>query len=433
MASWDEAIYASVAKEVVQSGDWLRLTLSGTLWFDKPPLAIWVTALFYKLLGVNEFSARLFSALCGVGCVITTYYLGRELMNRWVGFIGALILLSTSHFLRFSRFGMMDAPLTFFMTLALSFFWLGHFKNRYLIFSGIAIGLGVMTKGFAALLVFPVIGVYCWASGRLALLARPSYWTGVLIAVLIVFPWHAYQFWMYHDVFLKDVVLKHLVTRTTTALDGHFGSWYFYLRVLVNKFHPWILIAIFSAPFFLFKAVKDREDSDIFLSSWIFFIFTTITLVKTKLSWYVIPIYPPLSLTAAVFLSKLFKESYSLYVKAIFLVVLALHVPYSRVFDHDYSRDIKGIAAATLEAVPKTQQLYLYQYHESPAVSFYLGRSAAYLDTREDFLKRSSEPRFYCLIHANRLDSMGLLSSDLSRLGLKVQASFEGLRLLAKI
>ena len=91
LASWDEAIYASVAKEVVQSGDWLRLTLDGSLWFDKPPLAIWMTTVFYKLFGVHEFSARLFSALCGVGAVVTTYFFGRELFNRWTGFVGALV------------------------------------------------------------------------------------------------------------------------------------------------------------------------------------------------------------------------------------------------------------------------------------------------------------------------------------------------------
>ena len=162
LASWDEGIYASVAKELVQTGDWLRLTLNHSPWFDKPPLAIWMTALFYKLFGVNELSARLFSALCGVGLVIVTYFFGRQLLNRWTGFLGALILLSSSHFLRFARFGVMDVPLTFFMTLAFYLFWLGHFKNRYLIFSGIAIGLAVMTKGFAAMLIFPVIWLYCF-------------------------------------------------------------------------------------------------------------------------------------------------------------------------------------------------------------------------------------------------------------------------------
>src|SRR5437867_2873148 len=91
LASWDEAIYASVAKEIIQSGNWLKFTLGGEPWTDKPPLAIWVTAVFYKLFGINEFSARFFSALCGLGTVIVTYLLGRKLLNRWTGFLGALV------------------------------------------------------------------------------------------------------------------------------------------------------------------------------------------------------------------------------------------------------------------------------------------------------------------------------------------------------
>lgn len=431
LASWDEGIYASVAKELLQSGDWLRFTLNHSLWFDKPPLAIWITAFFYKVFGVNEFSARLFSALCGVGTVGVTYFLGRQLLNRWTGFIGALILVSSSHFIRFARFGMTDAPLTFFMTLALYFFWLGHSKNRYLIFSGIAMGLAVMTKGFAAMLVFPVIWLYCLFSGRLSILTRSSYWIGVMIAVVIALPWHLYQMTMHQHVFLQDSVLRHLVERTTKAIEGHEGNAYYYIRVLVNKFHPWILIAIFTAPYFLFRAIKDREDEIIFLSVWIFFILAVITAVRTKLPWYVLPVYPALSLTAAHFLSKIFKENSSLFVKMMFLVVMALHVFYSHIFNADYSRDIKGIASSAASAVPQDSPIFLYNYHESPATTFYINRKPMYADTREVFLRQAAENGFYCLVHADDLES--LTGGDLSKYGLSQLASFENLRLVAKI
>ena len=122
MASWDEGLYASVAKDIVLTGDWLNFHFCGAAWFDKPPLCIWVTALFFKLFGIHEFSARFFSAICGVGIVLVTYSLGQELLNRWAGFWGALVLLSSLHFFRFARFGMMDAPLTFFLSLSLYFF-----------------------------------------------------------------------------------------------------------------------------------------------------------------------------------------------------------------------------------------------------------------------------------------------------------------------
>ncbi len=430
LASWDEAIYASVAKEIVLSGQWLNLTLNGDLWFDKPPLAIWATAFFYKIFGIHEFAARLFSALCGVGTVLVTYFLGRQLLNRWTALTGALVLLSSSHYIRFSRFGMMDAPLTFFMTLAFYFFWLGQIRNRYLIFSGVAIGLAVMTKGFAAFLIFPVVWVYCLWARRLEVLARSSYWIGVMVAVAIALPWHLYELWAHQTFFMKDVVFKHLFDRTTTVLDGHAGSLYFYLRVLVNKFHPWILIGIFSAPYFLFKAIKDREEEFIFLTVWMFLIFLSITLVRTKLAWYLLPVYPALSLSVAYFVAMIFREKSALAAKMMFLAILALHVPYSHIFDHDYSRDIQGIAPEVIARLAPSQAIYLYAYHESPAVSFYMGKKTLYLDSKEDFLKRASEPHFSCLIHVEDLQAMG--RSVLERYGLTNQASFENLRFITK-
>jgi 4-amino-4-deoxy-L-arabinose transferase-like glycosyltransferase len=428
LASWDEALYAAVAKEVVHTGDWLRFTLDGDPWTDKPPLAIWATALMFKLFGVNEFAARLFSALCGTGTVVATYFMGRQLVNRWTGFLAAIVLLSSSHFIRFTRFGMLDAPLTFFMTLAFFFFWLGHYRNRYLIFSGIAIGLGVMTKGLAAFFVFPVIWLYCLLSGRASLLTRSSYWVGVMIAAGIALPWHMYQLWTTHGVFLKDGVLKHLVTRTTTALDGHAGNWYFYIRTMINKFHPWILIAIFTAPYTLYRAVKEREDEAIFLSLWIFFILAVVSAMQTKLPWYILPIYPAVSITVAVALAKVLRESQMPWVCLAAFLGMFLHVPYSHIWDHDYSRDIKGIARSMPE-MPAGTPLFLYKYHEAPAVSFYLGRRSGYIESPPEFAKQAAERNFYSLVHTKDLEELG---PEIARQGLVKKASFEEFHLLSK-
>lgn len=428
LASWDEALYASVAKEIVRGGDWFHLRLDDQLWFDKPPLGIWMTAFFYKLFGVNEFSARFFSALCGAGTVIMTYFLGRQLLNRWTGFIGALVLLSSSHFILFARFGMLDAPLTFFMTLALYFFWLGQGKNRYLIFSGIAIGLAVMTKSFAAFLVFPVIWGYACFSGRLDVLGRSSYWIGVMIAVAIALPWNLYELIAHHDLFMNSAVTQHVFARTFRALDGHEGNWYFYIRVLVNKYHPWVLPAVVTAPFFLFKTLRDRGNKEIlFLTVWMFAIFGSVTLIRTKLSWYLLPAYPALSLSVAYALSRLFREKYALFVRLMFIVIMALHVPYSHIFDYDYSRLIKGIAPAVRAGAPETKALALYNYHESPAVSFYAGRGSVYLDSPEALNARIKEGGLQFLIRDVDLESLGG-AAFLAKRGLEVKASFETIR-----
>ena len=430
LASWDEAVYACISKEIFQSGNWLNITLDGKSWSDKPPLAFWATAFFYKLFGLNEFSARLFSGLCGVGVVLVTYLFGTRLLNRWVAFLGALVLLSSSHFIRFTRFGMLDAPLTFFLSLALYFFWSGREKNRYLIFSGVAIGLALMTKGFAALLIFPIIWLYCWWADELEVLTRSSYWIGVMVAVAIALPWNLYELFTHRGDFMQNVVIKHLILRTSTPLDGHVGSYYFYIRTLVNKYHPWVLIGIFSAPYFLFKAIKDREREIIFLSVWMFLIFAVITLVRTKLAWYIFPIYPALSLSVGYFLAKMFGEEKVWFVRFMFLVIMALHVPYSHIFHHDYSRDIKGITPLVRQQTPLPKAIYLYNNHEAPATSFYLGLPSEYLDDPSSFSARAvREKEFYCLIYEKDLAPV---RAEAARLGLVESGAFGNLKLLKK-
>lgn len=430
LASWDEAVYASVAKEIFQSGRWFHLTLNHELWADKPPLAIWATALFYKWFGLNEFSARLFSALCGIATVWVTYLIGEKLFNRWTGFLGALVLLSSSHFIRFSRFGVLDVPVTLFLSLAFYFFWRGFERNRYLIFSGIAAGLAIMTKGIVGLLIFPVCWLYCLFSGEAEILLRSSYWVGLMIAVGIALPWNLYELIDHGRVYLSDVVVKHLFSRTLTVLDGHKGNPFFYIRTLVNKYHPWVLVGIVSAPFFLVKSIKERIGGVLFVTVWMFFIFFVITFMRTKLAWYIIPIYPAVSLSVGYLLAKIFSEDNRRWVEILFLAILLMHVSYSHILEQDYSHGIKGLATTVDRVVPPGQILFLYQYHEIGAVSFYMDRNTAYLENPEAFTAMAkSRDDFSCLVREDNLKSLSGLFVPLK---LSVAGSFEGLRLITK-
>ena len=430
LASWDEAIYAGVAKEFARSGQWLELTLGGGLWLEKQPLCIWSTAFFYKIFGVNEFAARLFSTLCGIGTVLVVYFLGKKMFGRWTGFLAALVLLSSSHLIHYSRFGMMDVPLTFFISLALYFLWRGRDENRFLIYSGAAFGLAVMTKGFAAFFVVPLTWIYCIWTGETQILKRRAYWLGWLAALVIASPWHLYEWVMHRDAFMNGVVVKNFVERTMHAIEGHHGRWDYYIRTMTNKYHPWTLISIFSAPLFLFKAVKDRDKEIIFIASWIFTVFFIITLVQTKLRWYIIPLYPALSLSVAYYLGKVFSENQKNFVRVMFLVIMILHVPYSNIFNHDYSRDIKGIAPLVKKEVPEKMPVHLYNYHETPAATFYLERPNTYLDTPESFMSElRAKKEFYCLIHENDLRSF---HKSLNALAITELGSFENLKLVSK-
>ena len=72
----DEGRYSAIPSEMNHSGDYVTPHLKGTVYLEKPPLCYWATALLFKVFGENEFSARLFSALCAWGCILLVYRMG---------------------------------------------------------------------------------------------------------------------------------------------------------------------------------------------------------------------------------------------------------------------------------------------------------------------------------------------------------------------
>src|SRR5262245_54357364 len=65
----DEPRYSQVAREMLQSGDFITPTLGGTPWFEKPVLLYWLQDVSYALFGVNEWAARFPSLLSALFCV----------------------------------------------------------------------------------------------------------------------------------------------------------------------------------------------------------------------------------------------------------------------------------------------------------------------------------------------------------------------------
>src|SRR3989344_3337898 len=98
LVNWDEAWYAVISRNILTTGDPLNLIYNGLPYIDHPPAGFWLIALSFKLFGINEFTARLASAVAGFISLIVVYFLGKELFNRAVGITSALALSSSVWF-----------------------------------------------------------------------------------------------------------------------------------------------------------------------------------------------------------------------------------------------------------------------------------------------------------------------------------------------
>ena len=94
----NEAQYAEVAREIIESGDWLSPHLNYVPFLNKPPLAYWLIALADEAFGVNELAARLPSALAGMVIVALLVWLGTQLFDAPTGLLAGLVLLATGGF-----------------------------------------------------------------------------------------------------------------------------------------------------------------------------------------------------------------------------------------------------------------------------------------------------------------------------------------------
>ena len=161
----DEARYSAIPSAMNHSGDYVTPHLKGTVYLEKPPLSYWATALSFKIFGENEFSARLFTALCAWGCILLVYSIGTFFHDAKTGFYAAAVLTTSLYHFIIGRINILDMPLTFFVCLAI---WSGyrHFsgggegkKRLYLFYLFCA--LAFLAKGLIGI-VFPFAITAIW-------------------------------------------------------------------------------------------------------------------------------------------------------------------------------------------------------------------------------------------------------------------------------
>jgi 4-amino-4-deoxy-L-arabinose transferase-like glycosyltransferase len=94
----DEPRYTRVAVEMHRAGEWVRPTLQGEPWLEKPPLFYWLAGGAFSILGETEAAARLPSVLAGLLLVGATALLGARLhggaAGLHAGFVAGTSLLT---------------------------------------------------------------------------------------------------------------------------------------------------------------------------------------------------------------------------------------------------------------------------------------------------------------------------------------------------
>jgi 4-amino-4-deoxy-L-arabinose transferase-like glycosyltransferase len=344
-ALWDldEGRNATATLEMRESGDWIRPTFNGKLRSHKPVLLYWLQAAAFEIFGVNEFSARLPSALAAMLTVLLVYELGRRMFDTGTGLLGALILASSALFCVAAHFANPDAILLTFTTATLLFFWLSiaSGKRAWLLLVGPAAGMAMLAKGpVGVVLPFAVVVVFMVWSRNLRRLFNRVWVSVALLFILVAAPWYVLVALETKSQFLSEFLLTHNLERALSAMEDHSGPAWYYLAVLAVGLVPWSVF-LGSAVWFGARSAAHvsgavdgeqtyRDDPNTaagyrFLWCWIAVYLMTFTIAATKLPNYILPVLPPLALLIGRFLHQWSQRRLELpaWVQPVSLTILA--------------------------------------------------------------------------------------------------------------
>jgi 4-amino-4-deoxy-L-arabinose transferase-like glycosyltransferase len=190
-----DAVNAQIARNMLDSGDWVTARINGVVYHDKSPLGYWLMAVSYSVFGVHDWSARLPTALGCMTLMWVTAAFGRWGFGRRAGFYAGLALGTSVGLFLFTRILVPDALLVLAITSALYCFLRAVEEGG----RGWALGFwaclsaGLLLKGLLGVLV-PV------ATGGLYLLFQrqffsPQTWrrlrpfVGLLLTLSLFAPW----------------------------------------------------------------------------------------------------------------------------------------------------------------------------------------------------------------------------------------------------
>lgn len=411
---WDEAIYAKVAKNMVRSGDYMVLRWDpGAVWFEKPPLYIWLAALSMKLFGITEFAARLPSALLGFFTIFVVYQLAKKMFNKTTAFISALALATTTQFIYYSRAAMMDVSVTFFMTLALYCYYktlVDRKKASNWIVIGVAVGLAAMIKNVIGFLPLVIIGI-----NELLLIATKerkcnrdllgNYLRVGLSAAVVFLPWHLEMLRRFGGGFVNNYLIYHVVTRGTSAIEQKGRPFWWYLIILKVSMRIWFVALLAAFPFGALQAFVRKSRRYIFMMIWILVVFLFFSSAKSKLVWYIMPVYPVLAILVGRFIERVYAWAVTKLswlgkpaAKTLFLYCLAgFSLLYLFVVkDLVYTGDLTGAQATLLQKKDELYDLELPVHVdkvELPLIMYYT--EGEYVDTDYRQLKTSLDNPLY--------------------------------------
>lgn len=297
---WDEINFAECAREMLVSGNYERVQLNFQPFWEKPPVFIWMQAFFMNIFGVNEFAARFPNALCSIITLLFLFHAGKKFHSTQFAWLWVLLYISLILPHLYFRSGIIDPWFNLFIFYAIYQLMKilnsigGKSEISAALLAGISLGLAVLTKGPAAILIVGLVILFVVVQTKnFQIVKRKSFLSFVMATGVVSLSWFMVE-WLRGNGDVISEFINYQKRLFNTGDAGHDGPFYYHVLVLLLGCFPASVIFIF-----LFRNKENLTPFQLLFRKTMLVLFWVVlilfSIVKTKIVHYSSLCYFPLT------------------------------------------------------------------------------------------------------------------------------------------
>ena len=316
--SWDEARHGVNAYEMIKRNNYIVNTYaySNDYWNLKPPLSYLSIVLGFKIAGFNALGLRLFSAVAGVLTILIVTIFVLYNYGKIASLISTSVLTTTSPFIldHCSRSGDADSLFILFFTLSIICLTLAKKNISWFYGSGFISALAFLTKSWHAGSIGVIIVIYLTINR--SMINKKDIAIFILSTSFPILVWSLLRYSQDGFTFFKNMISYDLMARTSRTLEGHIGGMCYYIEHFQWSYFYWFLVFTSTGLTIITITLPETLTSDdknyvLCTALWITIPFLLYTMAKTKIWWYIFPIYPAMAISIGTTSSILLKSKKS--------------------------------------------------------------------------------------------------------------------------
>jgi len=339
----DPALYASIAKNLLNKNSFFELFSYNKDWLDKPHFPFWCILFSFKIFGVSAWAYRLPALLFFLISLVYTFLFTRKYYGGEVAAV-AVLILTTALQIQISNTDVRAEP--YLMALIMgSIYHISNLEESFnitdLLLAALLIAFAVMTKG-----IFVLIAIYGSLIGQLLLqkkiagLFKVKWLLLLLLSIIFILP-EICALYVQFDLHPEKTVFgtQHVSGIKWFLWDSQFGrfvnngpisrkasgSVFFYLHTLLWAFAPWCLLFYAALMIKIKNITEGRSLAEYYSLSAGLLLLILFTLSRFQLPFYTNAVFPLFAIiTAPLCISKLSRLRSVLRLIGLWIFVLLL-------------------------------------------------------------------------------------------------------------